>query len=104
MKSFLQTIVEARELISDPAHWCQETYAENEKGEVIKWRSGKAVAFCAMGALYRACGQEKFIDGYFGVINEAFEGNVVTANDEGPHERVLAGFDRLIAFAKGTEA
>jgi len=103
MKSFLRTIVEARELISDPAHWCQGYFAKDAEGHVCDWWHKDAVCFCAEGALRWANESTVFSGEEINLFTEAFGGSVPYMNDHNSHEDVLAGFDRLIVLAREAE-
>lgn len=49
----IQTIIDARELISDPKKWTKGTDARNEKGDSVPSNAKDAVCFCMNGALAR---------------------------------------------------
>lgn len=52
-KSIESTVLERAMKIME-AGWTQDNYAEDERGEYVPYWSKKAVAFCAVGAIYRA--------------------------------------------------
>jgi hypothetical protein len=47
----LKTLIAARELIADPAHWLQGAMARNGRGEPVDARAPVACRWCAMGAI-----------------------------------------------------
>jgi hypothetical protein len=49
-----QIVARARELISDPRRWTQETYALFKNGHLAEPEDARAHRFCAVGALMRA--------------------------------------------------
>lgn len=115
MKS-LDLLREARATISDVRHWTRNAAARNKDGDSISpYDSGTPVSFCSVGVIdyvwYRATGDDYRIS----MDHPAFEylargfgfkagsnnvAMIVTANDVGSHEQVLAAFDRAIALAE----
>ena len=49
-----QLLVDARDRISDPANWTQQTMARNEHNSPCSPLSDYAVSFCAIGSLLRS--------------------------------------------------
>lgn len=58
-----QLVTKAIELIADPAHWCRGVTARDADGRKVEASSPDAVAFCALGALYRVVGLNGSVDG-----------------------------------------
>lgn len=56
MKSTLETLIEAKQIISDPARWIKHTYAQNADGNPTEVLALDAVCFCMLGAVKRAYG------------------------------------------------
>lgn len=104
MKTDLEVLQKARQVISNPANWTQRTSAVNALGEMVGVKSTEACAWCAVGAVYKA------MDAYSGTVWNPLEGalpagyNIVSEyNDTHSHEEVLALFDRAIEIAKGED-
>lgn len=111
----LDILVAARELISDPAHWCQTYAARDKYGKSVAFLSEDAFSFCALGAVARV---EKMADSpdpmvRFDVdqfLNEAaidldpeydqYRDCYIDFNDVHNHEEVLAMFDLAIEKSK----
>lgn len=53
----LDVLKKARELISDPSHWCAKQYALNEDGKHIYGYEDGARQFCAEGAVQHVVGE-----------------------------------------------
>jgi hypothetical protein len=93
----------ARSLIADPAHWCQGTYARDNRGYPINPIDPDACSWCALGALARAAVDvgaspgtgAGAVDILYRVSDSA--STVVGVNDRDGHEAVIALFDRALA-------
>lgn len=55
-KSVKQLLIEAKALITDPAKWCQDDFAQNEEGDAVDALSDQAKCRCSLGALGCAAG------------------------------------------------
>lgn len=53
-----QVLIEARALIADIEHWCQEDYAQDDCGVGLLPNSEHAYCYCAGGAVYKVGGAE----------------------------------------------
>lgn len=51
----LETLIAARELLSDPARWTKGQWARDKDGRMAK-HEGAAVCFCAVGAIWSVVG------------------------------------------------
>ena len=51
----INTLVEARNIISEPGKWTQKFFARDSEGHGCNVASKNAVCWCAMGALKKAC-------------------------------------------------
>lgn len=115
-----EILIAARALISDRAHWAQDSHAVTQTGMATEALDPAAYAFCADGAVCRAAGG---FDNNTGTIEamealerasyNLFNRNIVQLNDQGPkganeelenfeelcHGTVLAAFDYAIANA-----
>jgi hypothetical protein len=103
-----QVLINARNLISDPAHWTRSFLASNAAGYPVAWDDPSAVKWCAMGAIYRGAyelvsskeeatriGKEVAK----GIAPIWFGRSLMTMNDMLGHTAVLARFDRTLAAA-----
>lgn len=88
------------ELLEDPNHWTQGTYARNKYGDQAISYSDEATCFCLLGAIYRVyAGSPDKVNNAIGRLSEEFVkmglpqdcGNWVTWQDEREttHEEVL---------------
>lgn len=92
----------ARNLISDPEHWCQGSWAKDKNGSNLRFCDDDAVSFCAAGALGRA-GSEAGCDTF--LPHEIYDtldrvigrgGSLTAFNDDHTHAEVIALFDQTI--------
>ena len=105
MTSTLETLLKARDLISDPKRWTQRSFAVHEDGGDCLPEDDGAVCFCAEGALIRASGS-KLTHGYPKELEKALEaemGDIWHFNDTHTHAEVLAAFDAAIEKARAAE-
>ena len=98
MKTTLQILKEARELISVEERWCRGAYARDRNGDPCEPEA--AVSYCAIGAIdldIRATVELCTSAAELGY--EASRGRrvIVTVNDELGHAHVLRCFDHAIA-------
>lgn len=107
MKTSLEVLRGARELLSDPSRWARGTFAKDAFGTKVGVSSSSAVSFCAAGALAKVHGSRPSLFHTDPVLKESLmllskglRGEVAERNDHGTHETVLAGFDRAIALAE----
>lgn len=56
MKTTLEILKEAYELIKDPARWAQTFDAKNAEGRAVDALDPEAIAWCAVGAMDKAMG------------------------------------------------
>lgn len=111
-----EILTKAKELIADPANWCQEGYSKDEIGRVTATYLG--CQWCAMGALWRICDITKTDrfhdhnkDGTIYLRKAAAEqatshgiGDIAHINDHLGHAAVMVMYDRAIALAKESES
>lgn len=110
MKTALELLREARELISDTARWTKGDLARDVYGYGVPYNSGRAVRWCSIGAIYRSA---EFVQGndavweakrQLGVAIGVPDVNVfATRQDRLGHAWALAGFDRAIAALEAKE-
>jgi hypothetical protein len=55
MSSVLKTLIKAKAVISDPAHWTKDRLAKTSTGVYTTINSPDATCFCAVGALAKGC-------------------------------------------------
>lgn len=105
--SIKDKLIEARALIEKPENWTQGAFARDEKGEAVEIGSDKAVSYCMIGALWRACnaGEDRTkARPAQDVLHKAAEqvtgdSSILLVNDFGTHEEVIRVFDAAIERA-----
>lgn len=98
-----EALVAARQLIADPKNFCQGTYALDAGGCAAGWSSDDAVAFCAVGAVYkvtRSWTPDDALDLLNKAAGAAFTSSLVNVNDLLGHASVLKMFDLAIQAAE----
>jgi hypothetical protein len=103
--STLEVLRAARELISDPARWAQDYWAETVKGFRTEPTDASAVRWCAAGAVNKVTGgpNQAAIEILESVLWDAGYRPPCIAtllfdfNDHRTHAEVLTLFDRAIA-------
>jgi len=104
----LKYLTEARELIADPARWCQGDYAQTRDGRPVSyWNLSKirnGVRFCALGALAYAGHKltiESRLDEWLdNIAIDLFGIDVISLNDTRTHQDILTLFDKAIEIAE----
>ncbi len=114
MKSTLEILTEARELISDPERWLQGRTAADARGVDVAPNSPKAVCWCSLGALAKVIdvnssglltGHENANDALCEMANAmSVVPSVWIFNDAHTHDQVLAAWDQAIADRKLRES
>lgn len=104
MKTTLQVLTEARELISVPERWTQNAVARDIKGVAIhSAKSSSGVCWCAMGAVERTSqNTAQFMDA-LERLDAQTQSNVIYDNDKLDHKAVVDLFDRAIASEREKE-
>lgn len=100
-----ETLIKARELISDPKHWTKKALARSEKNRPVDVFSKKACAFCMEGAIRKAeddlwpSPAVKYVSKY---TQKKYYKAAYEINDapETTHEDVLKLFDEMIEASK----
>lgn len=101
----LQALVAARKILSDPARWCQGSYARNRAGEPINVRSKQAASFCALGALNKVMGFGWAGSAAINLLRDSSSLAIPDLNDgKGGYKKVLALYDKAIKRARAEEA
>lgn len=94
MKTALEILTLAQELIRDPKHWTQGAYARNEHGTPTGACNPAAVRWDASGAILKVAGAPQYI--VTAALADLFKGEgVVHTNDAKGHAAVMAMFDRV---------
>lgn len=93
----VEILIKARELISVPERWTQETMARTPLGDECPIDSDEASCWCAWGAISRVSTGD-YYEAY-SLITEMADYGVVNFNDTHTHAEVLGLFDRAIAAA-----
>lgn len=85
----------ARDLISDPAHFCQVNGAETADGKPIAFDSPEATRWCVYGAILRTAGLGPAADGAIQLLKNACEtlfgdsrASLISDGENG-HSRIL---------------
>lgn len=108
MSKTLEILRRAKQLISKPENWTTKKLARNPRGEACGYYKPDAVRFCAQGALLRAARELDGWGDYAGasiILSDSTPSkNAIILNDQGPHEAVLAMFDRAITTAADNES
>lgn len=92
----------AREILSDPARWCQNHYARNADGKGLDDPFAKdAVAWCLRGACAKVAGStfNPRVDAIYSAfkrISPIPHGSIVWFNDESTHAQLLTKLDAVI--------
>lgn len=105
MKSAVQVLTEARELLSDENKWTQGWLARDKDGEPVDERQVEAVCFCSVGAIYVTSDPFTPVPYSARKYLEAIVGNVPNWNDHTnrKHSEILEAFDKAIELAKEGE-
>ena len=115
----LETLIKARELISDPERWTQGVYARNRSGHRVIYYESDACRFCSLGAIRRSVSETggfdlkremdatsilaRAIAGVSPRKQWSSEAVVFEFNDTHTHAEVLAAFDRAIERARADQ-
>lgn len=94
----LDVLKAARELIRDPARWCQDAFACDADGDAVHTLDPQAVRWCAVGALNKVAPSSEVSADAYGLL-EVAAGPICVSdiNDAEGHEAVLAVYDEAIA-------
>lgn len=93
-----EAILAAGKSLSDKDHWCVEGMARDALGRHISPDSVRAVQWCAVGAIYAACGcsPSSFTNEVAEAVaaidlaaNRLYDKSIVCVNDELGHAEVL---------------
>jgi len=101
-----EVLVQAKKLISDPAHWTQRVSARNAENAVCQTDSPDAVCWCSYGAVYKIGGE---LDSYeaYGLLTLAAGSMgkdwVTEVNDDGTHANVMQMFSIAIELAGASD-
>jgi hypothetical protein len=99
-----ETLLKARELISDPKRWTQESFARDGRGRSASIANG--VCFCSIGAIASVAGTNLVRPVPDSILKLAgFKSHAEWArfNDSHTHAEALAVFDRAIERASSPE-
>lgn len=108
MKTTIEILKEARELIAKEGGWGQGTYARSADGEVSYPTNPDAVCFCTWGALIAVDARQELHrpDGVQPALDNVTGGNFVAFNDAPGRTQaeVVAKFDEAIAAEEAKAA
>lgn len=99
MKSTVEILREARDLISDRDRWCQGVEALTKEGIDVDARHPKAIRWCALGAVWKLPIKHKDWEDAVRVLYAGC-GSLTEFNDSHTHAEVLALFDDAIQRAE----
>ena len=96
-----QTLLAARELLSEKSRWHRGSYAGDAHGNPVPLKSPDACRWCALGAIEVVSGG--IFDGAARALYSAFNGGSFVQWHDGKatHEQVLKLFSRAIALELG---
>lgn len=119
MPTTLEILTEARNILGDPAHWTQGSYAKTGQDNSVDYsvnpESDRARCYCSIGALRRArfhlTGahdggddavhvQIQTLQGHIGEPKHGMLTTLVAFNDTRTYQEVIALFDRTIEREK----
>lgn len=109
MKTMLEILKAARELLNDEERWTQKSFAKDIHGFPVAAGSSDAVCFCMMGALAKVSESNTIVSAVYlnesaqsalSILEWTIEGHIPTFNDEHTHAEVLIKFDEAIAKAE----
>ena len=98
-----QLLIQARGLIADKSHWCQNTNARNENREKTSILNDDACQWCANGAIIKVgVGSYEACKSAVGILDEVTRrhyriGGIISVNDMLGHDEVMRCFDEAIA-------
>lgn len=97
MKTDLEVLKAARDLISDEKRWTKFTFGKNESGDFLDESDiTKAVCFCGSGAILY-CGGTLYGLAYRTLAKSMESECICDFNDSHTHAEVLAKFDEALA-------
>jgi hypothetical protein len=93
-------LIAIKELIKDPAHWCQDALAVNHIGVPVSPTSPRAYCWCFRGAMYKVLGVTEppnncpLEDVLYNTSNDLYPGQgMIGVNDDIGHEAVMKVLD-----------
>lgn len=96
----IEILKKARELLSDPARWCQNVSARSLEGKAVGYAAPTAFSFCMFGAIWNSAPRLSLIpDEKVAAVFGLAADDLVEWNDapERTHAEVLQRFDEAIA-------
>lgn len=87
-----QAFLTAYNLIKDPSHWTQDTWARNEADKEVDYNSPDAVKWCSMGAFKKAAHNMSY-EHYF--KGRKILSGIVQINDDNDHATVMKEWERI---------
>lgn len=96
-----EQLAAAKEVISIPEQWSQKALAENKLGQPIAPTSSRAIAWCPLGALMKATGNDQWMYGHMALIRQITKRVpcdmfLSEYNSAATHEEIMALFDCAI--------
>lgn len=97
----LELLTKAQDLIRDPAHWTQETYARDGRGNACSTTDPAATCFCSVGALYHAADHQfRFAHLAEDVLEKVVGVDIPIFNDSHTHAEVMVMWDKAKELAR----
>lgn len=105
MKTTVQILTEARELLSDESRWTKGVVARKESGEPVLPNHPEACSFCTLGAIAKVAEGDEVYYPVMSILRHVMGQTITFFNDapERKHSEVLEAFDKAIALAKEQE-
>lgn len=108
MKTTVQILEEARELLSDESRWTKGVVARKENGKAVLPNHPEAYSFCALGVIAKVADVSTGENLYYPAMSilRNVMGQTITFFNDAPerkHSEVLEAFDKAIALAKEQE-
>lgn len=106
MKTTVQILEEARELLSDESRWTQGVVARTMDGKPTLVENKEAVCFCSLGAIGKQSDRYSSLEVKAVRTLQQVVGNGVSCFNDAPerkHSEILEAFDKAIKLAKEQE-
>lgn len=97
MKTDLEIMKDARDLIADPSRWTKHAFARDAQRLPCNVRDEEAAMFCSIGALLRAADMDNDLVGRIAHLARLMSPfGLAHFNDRHTHQQVIQLFDQAI--------